>query len=152
VAFLDHEDQLAGVLGHEMAHAARRHSTQQLTKLYGIETLLSLVLGDDPGVAAEIAEGLVALQFSRDNETEADEYSVKYLCETTYAGDGTAGFFEKLIELDKDGSTPAFLSTHPSPDTRVEDIDALVASLACDTTLWDKDGADIDALKAALGL
>jgi predicted Zn-dependent protease len=153
VAFLDHEDELAGVLGHEMAHAAERHSTQQLTKIYGLETLLSLVLGDaSEELVVEIAESLVALEFSREHETDADEHSVEYLCETSYAADGTAGFFEKLIELDKDGSTPEFLSTHPTSDNRVEDIHALVDRLGCQTKLWDADGADLDALKAALPL
>jgi beta-barrel assembly-enhancing protease len=153
VNFLDHEDELVGVMGHEMAHADKRHSTQQLTKLYGIETLLSLLFGDDMGgLAGEIAEGLVALQFSRDNEAQADEYSVRYLCETDYAADGAAGFFEKLIEEEKEGFTPEFLSTHPSSDSRVEDINALASELDCAMTLWDKDGADLDALKAALAL
>jgi beta-barrel assembly-enhancing protease len=153
IAFLDHEDELAGVMGHEMAHAARRHSTQQLTEIYGIQTLLSFVLGDaSDDLAVQIAESLVAMQFSRTDETEADEYSVKYLCETAYAADGAAGFFEKLIELGKDGGTPEFLSTHPSSDTRVEEIHALVEQLGCDTELLDADGSDIAALKAALPL
>ncbi len=153
IAFLDHEDHLAGVMGHEMAHAAERHSTQQLTKAYGISTLVSFLLGDaSDDLAVEIAESLVALQFSRSDESEADEDSVEYLCETEYAADGTAGFFQKLIDLGKEGYVPEFLSTHPSSDTRVEDIRALANSLGCDPTLWDEDGSDIGELQAALPL
>ena len=139
--YLEVEDHFVGVLGHEIAHADQRHSTEQLTKIYGIETLLSIVLGDDPGLVAEIAEGLLSLSFSRANEAEADEYSVRYLCETDYAANGTAGFFEKLTE---DGSIeiPEFLSTHPSSDSRIEDINAWAETLGCSVELnpdadWD---------------
>lgn len=131
VKYLDVEDHFAGVMGHEIAHAAQRHSTQQLTKAYGISTLLGLVLGSDPGLIAQVAAGLLSLEFSRTDESEADEYSVYYLCDTDYAADGTAGFFEKLIEEGDAGFVPEFLSTHPSPDNRVEDIRALAEDLGC---------------------
>ncbi|MEQ1501313.1 MAG: M48 family metalloprotease [Myxococcota bacterium] len=131
--YLEEEDQLAGVLGHEIAHADQRHSTQQLTKAYGIETLLSLIFGDDGGgVAADVASGLVSLEFSREDEAEADEFSVVYLCGTDYASNGAAGFFEKLLS---EGSVeiPEFLSTHPSSDSRVQDINAMAGDLGCST-------------------
>jgi len=153
VAFLEHEDHLAGVMGHEMGHAAERHSTQQLTKAYGIQTLLDFLLGDvSDDLAVEIAQSLVSLEFSREDEAEADADSVRYLCQTDYAADGAAGFFEKLIELGKEGYTPEFLSTHPSSDTRVEDIEALAAKLDCSLTLHDEDGSQIAELQAALPL
>ena len=63
-------------------------------------------------------------------EAEADEYSVYYLCDTDYAANGTAGFFEKLSEEGGVG-VPEFLSTHPSPENRVEDINALAEDLGC---------------------
>lgn len=129
VRFLDREDDLAGVMGHEIAHADLRHSTEQLTKQYGVSALIGIVLGQDPGLVAQIAAGLVSLSFSRTDEAEADEYSVRYLCDTEYASNGAAEFFRKL-----DGaSVPAFLSTHPNPDNRVEDIDALAVELGCST-------------------
>ena len=50
IKFLDSEDQLAGVMGHEIAHAALRHSTRQMTKVYGVQTLLQVATGRaDPG-------------------------------------------------------------------------------------------------------
>lgn len=130
--YLDQEDHFAGVLGHEIAHAANRHATEQMSKQYGIDVLISFLLGKNPGIGAELAAGLVGLEFSREDEEEADAYSVYYLCETLYASDGTAGFFEKLVE---EGSleVPEFLSTHPSSDSRVEDIRALAEDLGCST-------------------
>lgn len=133
IKYLQMEDYFAGVMGHEIAHAAERHSTEQLTKVYGLTTLAAVLLGEDPGLLAEIAQGLVSLSFSREHETEADEFSVYYLCETFYASNGTAGFFEQLLA---EGGTeiPEFLSTHPSSESRVEDINALATELGCDMT------------------
>lgn len=130
--YLDQEDHFAGVLGHEIAHAANRHSTEQMTQAYGVSALLGIVLGKNPGLIPEIAAGLVGLEFSREDETEADEYSVYYLCETAYAADGTAGFFEK-IESEGGYEIPEFLSTHPSSSSRVEDIRALAEAEGCST-------------------
>jgi predicted Zn-dependent protease len=50
IDYLDNEAQFAGVLGHEIAHAARRHSTDQLTKVYGLSVMLNVLLGNDPWV------------------------------------------------------------------------------------------------------
>ena len=147
IDYLDEEDHFAGVMGHEIAHADRRHSTQQLTKAYGVATLLQVVLGEDPGLAAEVAAGLVSLEFSRRDEADADESSVEYLCETAYAADGTAAFFAKL---DEEGGValPEFLSTHPSSDSRVEDIRDAAAARGCSVQL-DPD-AEWEAFQAAL--
>lgn len=133
--YLEVEDHFAGVMGHEVAHAANRHSTEQLTQAYGIQTLLEVALGKKGGGAiGDIAAGLAGLQFSRQDESEADEYSVIYLCRTDWAADGTAGFFEKLSS-EGGPEIPEFLSTHPSSETRVEDIRATAEALDCSTAL-----------------
>jgi len=123
IKFLDNEAQFAGVMAHEMAHAARRHSTNTLTKVYGIQILLGVLLGQNTNilvdVAADLALGLGNLAFSRDHEYEADEYAVRYLYETSYDARGIAGFFEKL---DTSPEIPEFLSTHPSPENRIDKI------------------------------
>jgi len=122
IKYLDTEDELIGVLGHEMAHADRRHSTDQLSKQYGLSLLLSVVTGTiGQSQLAEIAASLTSLAFSRKDETEADEYSVKYLCPTSYNAAGAAGFFEK-IEAQGGQNPPQFLSTHPNPDNRIQNI------------------------------
>ena len=131
--FLESKDDFAGVMGHEMAHADRRHSTNQLTKQYGIGLLLSILSGGDPGTLSQVLASLVGLKFSRDHESEADSYSVTYLCETDYAANGAASFFEKLIE-EGSATPPEFLSTHPNPDNRVEDINSEAIEKGCDIT------------------
>lgn len=84
--FLDNESGLAGVIGHEIAHAERRHVTQRLTAYYGVSMMLGFILGGNPSLLAEIAAnlfvGLAFLKNSRDDETEADYYSIQYLKST----------------------------------------------------------------------
>lgn len=130
IKYLDSEEQLAGVLGHEMGHADRRHSTRQLSKSQTLQTITDVILGEDKGLLTEVASGLINLKYSRDHEKEADECSVVYLCPTSYKADGAASFFEK-IEAEGGSSTPAFLSTHPSPDKRVEAIKEHAVKYAC---------------------
>ena len=144
IKFLAYEDELAGVLGHEIAHADLRHSTQQLSQTYGISVLLNLVFGSDPGLLADVLATLTSLSFSRSDETESDAASVEYLCATDYAADGTAGFFEKLEGFE----LPEFLSTHPSSETRVQDITDYAIELGC--SLDYNPNADYQALIDAL--
>ena len=133
IKYLDTEDELAGVMGHELAHAAQRHSTQQMTKIYGIDAVRQIITGNkDADAFGQLALGLVSLKFSRKHEAEADDYSVTYLCGTDYHASGAAGFFEKIQAESKSSSKPPeFLSTHPDPGNRVNDIKAKSQELGC---------------------
>jgi len=126
IKFLDDEAQFAGVMAHEMAHADRRHSTDNLTKQYGISIMLGIIVGDNPGQLAEIAagwaNGLSSLAFSRANEYEADEYAIKYLKNTDYSPCSLGVFFSKMKDQEGTARPPVFLSTHPSPEDRLEKI------------------------------
>ncbi|KPK83433.1 MAG: hypothetical protein AMS27_12895 [Bacteroides sp. SM23_62_1] len=127
IKFLENESQFAGVMAHEMAHADRRHSTDNLTKQYGISIMVGMILGDNPGQLAEIAagmaSGLSSLAFSRQNEYEADEYAVRYMKKTEYQPCALGDFFS-LLEAQVGSTThpPVFLSTHPSPEDRLDKI------------------------------
>jgi predicted Zn-dependent protease len=137
IKYLDNADDLAGVIGHEIAHADQRHSSKQLQRQYGISMLLSIILGDEPSVLEE-AVGQIAgtgaiLAFSRGAESEADAFSVEYLANTRYACNGAASFFQKLIDEGAGGGIPEFLSTHPNPDNRVADINAKATQEGCST-------------------
>jgi len=139
IKFLDNADDLAGVMGHEIAHADLRHTSRNLQKQYGVSILLGILLGENPNtlteIAGQIAGTVAGLAFSRDFETEADAESVEYLAPTPYACNGAASFFQKLEDSGQTGGTPEFLSTHPSPDNRVVDINAKANEVGCDTSL-----------------
>jgi predicted Zn-dependent protease len=130
--YLDNSSAVAGVMGHEIAHADRRHSGKQLTSQMGLQFLLQIVAGtsgQDIAQMVGVLAGLGSLKFGRDHEKEADEYSVKYLCPTRYQTDGAHYFFKKLIDEGQANSgTPTFLSTHPDPGDRVANIQSQAAA------------------------
>lgn len=127
--FLDSEDQLAGVLGHEMAHADMRHSTRQMTQMFGVQLLLDVLAGDQVALK-QITGALVGLKFSRSHETEADTKSVEYLCPLDYNAAGGAGFFQKIQDMGG-SNVPEFLSTHPDPGNRIENFQNNKVTMGC---------------------
>jgi beta-barrel assembly-enhancing protease len=156
VNFLSDEDHFAGVIGHEIAHADLRHSVQQLERQYGIALLLSVALGNDAGILEQIvgqlAGTLAGLRFSRGAETEADNASIAYLGGTNhYACDGAAGFFLRLNQqAEQQPGMPEFLSTHPNPDNRIENIRTRAQEAGCSKAAAAD--TDLNQLKAALRL
>lgn len=149
IKYLNNADALAGVMGHEIAHADLRHTSRNLQKAYGVQVLLSLLLGENPGqleqIAAQIAGTAAGLSFSREFETEADSESVIYLGPTDYACNGAAFFFEQLEALGQAGGVPEFLSTHPNPVNRVENINNQATEVGCSTALSNEDYAAFQA-------
>ncbi|MBK8661609.1 MAG: M48 family metalloprotease [Ignavibacteriales bacterium] len=130
--YLDSEAALAGVLGHEIAHAERRHATQRMTNQYGTAMLISLVLGQNPNqyieIAANLFAGLSLLSNSRSAEDESDKFSIEYLKETRFYPGGVKFFFEKLRDDGKvnpggNSGLETFLSTHPDPIARISTTD-----------------------------
>ncbi|MEQ8548267.1 MAG: M48 family metalloprotease [Cyclobacteriaceae bacterium] len=146
INYLQDADDLAGVMGHEIAHSDQRHSSKQLQRQYGISVLLEILTGGNSGTLATIAGNIAGtgaiLAFSRDAEAESDELSVEYLAQTQYACNGAASFFQKLLDEEQQGGTPEFLSTHPSPSSRVEDINAKATEEGCDITPASDTGYD----------
>lgn len=130
IKFLDNEAQFAGVMAHEMSHADLRHTTSMLTTKYGVQLLLSILLGQANSqladIVANLAYGLGELAYSRNMEYKADEKAVEYLYQTSYDARGIAGFF---IKLDDAPHPPQFLSTHPSPENRIEKITEIWTAL-----------------------
>jgi predicted Zn-dependent protease len=128
------ESQVAGVLAHEIAHVAQRHAADQLTKAmianWGL-TVLGAVLGNTGGAGtAQVAASLLAngvfLKFSRDDEREADAVGVQIMRRAGWDPQGMIELFEILRrEQRRDpGSVEIFLSTHPSPQDRIQRLQA----------------------------
>lgn len=138
IKYLDQEDDLMGVLGHEVAHSDLRHTSRNLQRQYGISILFQLISGEDPSrleqIAGQIAGTAAGLSFSREFESEADDRSVEYLAETAYACNGAYYFFQKLLDQGAGSNVPEFLSTHPNPENRVEDINTKAEEIGCDIT------------------
>ncbi|MBM4176375.1 MAG: peptidase M48 [Ignavibacteria bacterium] len=149
--YLDSEAALAGVLGHEIAHAERRHATQRITAYYGVSILLGLILGDNPTQLAELVAnlftGLAFLANSRANEDDSDDYSIRYLKSTKYYPGGVKFFFEKMRDdgLVSSGNSQilTFLSTHPDPVERIKSADDRLTSQGLKVIPWTSNDADV---------
>lgn len=126
---LDNEATLAGILGHEIAHAERRHTTQRLTKAYGYQLLASIALGKDPNQAAVIVAnlftGLGLMHHSRSDELESDNYSFEYLRTSKWYPGGIRYFFQKTAGRPTSGLEELF-ATHPPSEDRLKNIDELL--------------------------
>jgi len=134
------ESQVAGVLAHEIAHVARRHSAQQLTKgtvANGLLGLLGAFIGDRGGAGAAVAQvaaGVTAnsfmLKFSRDDEREADREGVQILQRAGYDPRGVLEFMQILAAQQgrSPGAVAQFMSTHPAPASRVQELQQLVGN------------------------
>lgn len=145
VKYLDAEDHLAGVMGHEIAHAEKRHVAEQLQK-QNRQRLLKLgavIASPGAGELAAIFAGmnLVGLRYGRGQEAESDDMSVVYLStQDAYACNGAAGFFEKLARDEGAGrEPPRWLSSHPDGESRIRDINSKAQELGCSTELVDPD-------------
>jgi predicted Zn-dependent protease len=122
IKFLDNETQLAGVMGHEIAHADRRHSAKQMLQIMGLQALIQVLTDGTSQQLATLAANILALRFSRSDETDADNFSVNYLFATDYNPKGAKYFFEK-IQSANESTITEFFSTHPNPGNRVENIE-----------------------------
>ena len=144
IHYLDHADDLAGVLGHEIAHAERRHSAVRLQKEYGRDRIMEFLLVGGVGLSgliqAKILKDMLTRSYSRDQEAEADRFSVIYLKDTEYACNGAAAFFEKLLDAGQDADIPEFLSDHPASQSRIKMINQTSEESGCNTSLKDDTG------------
>ena len=128
------ESQVAGVLAHEVAHVAQRHAAQQISKgmiANGLLGLLGAVLGNAGGArtaqtGAQVLAGGYLMKFSRDDEREADRVGVEIMRRAGWDPRGLLEFMQILRDqAGRDpGSVEVFLSTHPSPGERIEQLRA----------------------------
>ncbi|MGP0067054.1 MAG: M48 family metalloprotease [Isosphaeraceae bacterium] len=128
---LENEAQLAGVLGHEIGHVINRHSAQQMAKGQ-LGQILTVAVGvgasdnDDRGRKAQLVAAMInqmgQLKFSRNDESEADRYGLKYMAEAGYDPSAMLDVMKILKKASGEGHPPEILATHPLPETRLEEI------------------------------
>lgn len=137
---MESEEELAGILAHEIAHVSCRHISKQMehAKKIGFVTLAGILagvfLGGDAAATGAITSGSVAagaslsLKYSRENEMEADQVGLKYLTEAGYDGKGLLKTLEKIRAKRWFGpeEIPSYLTTHPAIESRMAYLDTWI--------------------------
>jgi predicted Zn-dependent protease len=133
LAAADNEAQLAGVMAHETGHVVARHSARSMVTAYGLEAVAALATGQNPNLLAQVASSIAAnglmLAHSRADETEADEFGVRYASAAGYDPHALAEFFRILQS--KQGAMPGvmvYLSDHPATGDRIAHIEQMIAT------------------------
>ena len=127
----DSENQIAGVIAHEIGHVVLRHGTNQVSKAYLAQAPLAIlggVLGSNSigSVLGQLGVGFglnsLFLKYSRDAETQADLMGTQILHDNGYDPKGMVEFFEKIQAESKGGRATQFFSDHPNPENRISNV------------------------------
>ena len=129
------EDQLAGVLGHEIGHVVNRHSAEQMAQqefMQGLAGAASAAVSDpnSPQGSSYIAQyvaNMMNLKYGREDELESDEYGVKYMVQTGYDPAALIDVMDILAQASGSNRQSDFTSSHPSPENRIVKIKAAMA-------------------------
>ena len=123
------DDQIAAVMGHEIAHAIAKHGNERMSQQLALNGLMKLSgIGQQDSVKTKTAfdyvftgsASLGMLKFSRVHETESDKLGLVFMKLAGYNPNESISFWKKMAE--QGGYVPQILSTHPSDETRVKDL------------------------------
>jgi predicted Zn-dependent protease len=126
------DDELAAVMGHEIAHALREHARERMGRQMATQAgtaigsiALEVLTGVriDPQLAGTVSQAVFVLPNSREAEHEADRIGVELAARGGYDPRAAIRLWQKMAEV-SDGGGPEFLSTHPSPADRLRDLQA----------------------------
>jgi len=121
------DDEVAMIMGHEMAHALREHAREQMGKTAATRMGAGLIsslfgFGNLGDTMLNMGAQLLTLRFSRENETEADLVGLELAARAGYDPRAGISLWNKMTEANK-GAPPQFLSTHPASPTRIAEIE-----------------------------
>ena len=136
---VQNDDQLAAVLGHEIAHSTLRHAAERysqtqlaqvgLTVAQGVAGSRSATAGRAVGSFGSAGAQLgVLLPFSRQHELEADRIGVDYMAQAGFRPSEAVTLWRNMAAQQGRGSTPQFMSTHPSDQTRIQQLQGYIQS------------------------
>jgi predicted Zn-dependent protease len=156
----DSEDELAGVMAHEIAHVAAHHAAREMTKLnymqIGSIPLMIFAQGSWVGYGvyelSQLAIPLTFLQFSREYEAEADYLGIQYMYRAGYDPQGMVSIFEKLdaLEKHKPGALSKAFSDHPATPDRIADVEQEIATILPARADYLVTTSEFDTVKARL--
>ncbi len=135
--FVENDDQLAAIIGHEIAHIQAQHSgerySQQLLGQIGMNAAsIALAASETPAaneIAAVLGAGVnfgVLLPYSRRHELEADSLGVRYMAEAGYDPRAAIRVWQRMMQEQGRAQQPEFMSTHPSDQTRIANLEQTI--------------------------
>ena len=130
-------DELAALLGHEASHIALRHTLRNLFRDLARQMFLALVVGNESGIASEVAgnaDALKQLQYSRSLETEADNNGLQLMAKNNINVQGMVQLMTMLQQETGGEQQASFLSTHPVFKDRIRNIETQIQQLPVTTT------------------
>lgn len=129
------DDEIAVVMGHEIAHALREHSREQVSQAIAAQTAIDIgtaLLGmgkASADMAGTVYDALIATRFSRTDESEADRIGLELTARAGYDPRAGVSLWQKMINANSGGRPPEFLSSHPADSSRVQQIEALLPTV-----------------------
>jgi len=136
----NNQDRLAAVIGHEIAHVTAQHGNERVSQQFAVQQGLTLIQAASRpesqtgqlllgllGVGAQVG---ILLPYGRIQESEADIVGLEYMAKAGFNPNESIGLWQEMDKLSK-GKQPEFLSTHPSHDTRIQNLsEHMVKALA----------------------
>ena len=129
------DDEIAAIMGHEIAHALREHGRERVSQAMAQNLAVNVAMaaaggyGSAVSAANQVAHYVFVLPNSRENESEADAIGLELAARAGYNPNGAITVWQKMIKATKEKSSPEFLSTHPSGETRIEQLSALIPTV-----------------------
>jgi predicted Zn-dependent protease len=129
------DDEIAVVMGHEISHALREHSREQVSQAMAAQATIGigaalLGLGSaSTDLAGTAYEALIATKFSRVDESEADRIGIELTARAGYDPRAGVSLWQKMMKANQGGQPPEFLSTHPADANRVQQMESLLPTV-----------------------
>lgn len=129
------DDEIAAIMGHEIAHALREHGRERVSQAMAQNLAVNVAMAalgpysSAASAANQVAYYVLVLPNSRENESEADAIGLELAARAGYNPMGAISLWQKMMKATKDKSSPEFLSTHPSGETRIEQLSALMPAV-----------------------
>lgn len=129
------DDEIAAIMGHEIAHALREHGRERLSQAMAQSAITNIALAAAGGYGAQInaanqvAQYVLVLPNSRQHESEADAIGVELAARAGYNPRAAISVWQKMMKATQGKNPPEFLSTHPSGETRIEQLSALMPAV-----------------------